>query len=388
MAKQLLNLILAVACYGCVSGHPIPDAWTINPLESTRSVTDIGKYIDRVEPIPLRSPDSIVVSGITKMLLDGKGDFILTDGARLYKFDRRGAYRLRYGNVGRGPGEYLKIFDICLNQKQTELWCLNYLNEVLKYDLESGKYLGIVSTHAQESNMPQAAALIPGPDDGFYLYTPNPGNAEDLENPFYRLKQFDRDGKLVGEQLLRTDFNIDFNMIPYVTQVGGAWLLRPQENENICYRVRDKEVSRHWKIHFGKDNVPPLYMFRNERNPWLNLEGYMTSDYYKNPFYLQETAQTVFFSAFGPENRIYYFLIDKDSTKGINWNSGDLAKTTPFFIAGSDRDAFYGIFDKYVDPAEAGTVSDPLLSYLMDANRLRLDAEMNPIIVKIRFKRP
>ncbi|WP_295942702.1 hypothetical protein [uncultured Alistipes sp.] len=201
------------------------------------------------------------------------------------------------------------------------------------------------------------------------------------------MKRFDKKGKLVEEELLRMDFNINMNMIPFVTQnFDNTYLLKPQENENICYCISNHGLSKKVKIHFGNENIPPLFSFQNVQNPWLNLEKFMASDYFKLPFNIQETKKKLFLSAFGPYNRIYYFLVDKDIMQGINWNSGDKFETTPFFIVGSDEEFFYGVFDKYLDPSVNTENLDPMLAYLMTVQHLHLNEDDNPIIVKIKFE--
>ena len=105
---------LILGLQGCRSKVTM-DIPEINPLKITKSIDQIDKYVNRVEVINLSSPDSIVVTGITKLLLDKKGNFILMDGTRLYRFSNKGEFQRQYGNVGRGPGEYLKIYDISVN---------------------------------------------------------------------------------------------------------------------------------------------------------------------------------------------------------------------------------------------------------------------------------
>lgn len=383
---KFIIVCLILGLQGC-KPQITKDITEIDPLKITKSIARIDKYVNRVEAINLSSPDSIVVTGITKFLLDKEGNYILMDGTRLYKFSSEGEFQRQYGNVGRGPGEYLKIYDICLNADQTELWCLNHMNAVMKYDLATGEYIGTVSTRSAELKIPNASALIPADDNGFYLYVPNPGDESDLKTPFYCLKRFDNKGKLVEEELLRMDFNMNMNMIPFVTQnYDNTYLLRPQENENICYCISKRGLAGKMRIHFGNENIPPRFLFQNGLNPWLNLEKFMNADYYKNPFCIQETKRMLFFAAFGPGNRICYFLINKDTMQGINWNSGDKFETTPFFIMGSDEEFFYGVFDKYLDSSVDPENVDPMLAYLINVEHLHLGEDDNPMIVRIKFE--
>lgn len=376
-------LLLGGGCGRDVGPAELPK---INPLRLTQRVSDFGGRIAHIEPIPLVTPDSVVVTGITKILTDQKGGFVVLDKAHVYAFDRRGNLSMRYGNMGRGPGEYLKISDICLGKNQTELWCLNHMNEVLAYDLATGRYLGSVSTHSKERHIPPASAVIPAQNDGFYLFIPNPNDAADRENPFYCLKEFDSVGQPVGESLLRSDFNIGFNMIPFVTQSrGNTYLLRPQENENICYSFSGAAPVEWLKIHFGADNIPPLFSFQSDRNPWLNLERFMNSDYYKSPFSILQTQSQLFLSAFGPKGEIAYFVIDWESKRGVNWMSGVGSPVSPFFILCSDEEAFYGVFDKYILPDNRSEIADPLLRCLVAERGLHLDEDGNPILVRIEF---
>lgn len=198
--------------------------------------------------------------------------------------------------------------------------------------------------------------------------------------------EFNKYGNIKDKFIRRTDFNIDMAFLSYVSQsYDNTYFIRPQENENICYKIVNGKLSKFSKLFFGRYNIPSLYSFKDDKNPWENLEEVINSDYYKFPFHIQKTQKHLYFSAFGPNSIICNFLIDIDSGKGINWNSG--TNITPLFILCSDKEYFYSLFDKYQFDIEDNLDEiNPLLKYIIVEKKLKLKQDQNPVIVKFKFK--
>jgi hypothetical protein len=352
-------------------------------------VESINDYIDGIEVISLSSQDSLILFNVTKMLMTDTKEMILLSGAGIYKYDSKGRLSTQFGRIGRGHGEYMKIYDICINKAQTELWCLNHLNEVMKYDLLSGKYIETIDTQSPKNGIPNASGIAPAVDGGFYLFVPNPEDVSNIKDDFLCLYLFNTKGKLINKSMLRKDFNVDFGFIPFITQsCGNVYFIRPQENENICYEITDGEIQQLMEINFGKNNIPPLYSFRNNLDPWVNLEELMNSNYYKMPFNIFANKSHIAVSAFGPDSNIYNFIISSNKKGGINWSNGVNNLTTPLMIIGCDEDNyFYILFDKYeLEDSDKLDNIDPLLRYLVKDQNIYLSANDNPKIIKVRFK--
>jgi hypothetical protein len=364
------------------------DIPVVNPLTECKLVDNINEYIDRIEVIPFTSPDSIKIANITKVLVADTKDMILLSAAGIYKCDPQGRLTTQFGRKGRGAGEYLKIYDICLNNEQTELWCLTHLNEVMKYDLQSGRYIETIDTQSSQNGILTASGIAPATNNGFYLFVPNPEPASNIKDDFFCLHKFSANGELTDKSILRKDFNVDFSFIPFVTKsYNNVYLLRPQENENICYEIAGDYVRPLFEINFGKENIPPLYSFKNNSNPWENLGDLMTSNYYKIPFNIFTTQSHIAVSAFRPVSNIAHFIISSDGQGGIHRGNGINIPTSSLLIVGCDEEYFYILFDKYELRAfdELYNV-DPLLRYLVKDQNIYLSENENPKIIKVKFK--
>ena len=145
-----------------------PDVTIIEPLKATNEVTDLSSFIEGLELIPV-SEDPVPFAGVTKMLT-GKVFFVLS-GGMVFSVSRDGQYVRKIGNVGRGPGEYIMLKDIALNMTESELWCLDIFNDILKYDVETGEFIEKVDVGQEIGS---ARAVIPMTNDNFALYIPNP----------------------------------------------------------------------------------------------------------------------------------------------------------------------------------------------------------------------
>lgn len=377
------TLLIMLSVFGCKRlAHVVESDYpTFNPLEVTEEIVDLGKWIDTVELIPLISESPIYFDG-KKMIVLGDGGLIFLTSSSILRFDKAGNLLYTFGGHGRGPGEYIKIYDICLNETQTELWAVNHAGEVMKYDLSTGEYIETISAEQYGAGVD---GLCPAKDGGFFVYYANPTdfNTDD----FYCLLEFDKDGKKRGEHIKWTDFNINYPFSPIISFNSGIYIIRSQENDNVCYQVKDGEVSGLCKIHFGRDNIPPRFAFRDGPDPWEALGKIMPSKYYKTPLCIQQTDKHLFFSAVGPNAMQVNFLIDRKTLSGINWVHEDENISRPFFILGSDENYLYALFDSYsmYTPEEIEYL-DPMWRYLVKDKGIQLDEDDNPMIIKIKFK--
>ena len=80
------------------------------------------------------------------------------------------------------------------------------------------------------------------------------------------------------------------------------------------------------------------------------------------------------------------FLIDRETSSGINWVHEDENISRPFFILGSDENYLYGLFDSYT-PYTSQEIEylDPFWKYLIKNKEAKLDESDNPMVVKIKF---
>lgn len=386
--------ISGVIFSSCKSANTPPlqnDYPEFNPLETTQIVNEFDDYIEDVEFLPLITPDSIPIYGVKKLLItdNDKKEIVALIGDKVVKFDSDGNMLFDIGRKGRGPGEYLYVKDICFNENQTELWILCQSRIVMKYSLDTGRYIASVRDDKAPHTYP--FAISPAEDGGFFLFEPNPMNLDitNMEGEYFCLKQYDSRGKLIRDLIPPTDFNLNLAILPSITKsYDNTYLLMPQENENICYEIKDGVISRLCKIHFGRENIKPLYAYSNGNNPSDNLVPIIKSGYYKYPSTLHKTKEHLFFIAIGPDGRQDNFVVGLDDFEGIHWHDRPDydPSAEPFYILGSDDTYLYGVFNYFGEYTEERIAKfDPLVSYLMRKHNIRLAESANPAIIKLKF---
>ena len=139
------------------------------PLRTTEEVTDLTPFVSNLDLIKVGAGDD-GLPGISKILFSEP--LVLLSGGVVYSASSDFKDITKVGNVGRGPGEYLSIKDIAINSLGDEIWCMDVLNSVLRYDLMSLGYLGRIDF--QKNAREYARAMIPQKNNSVALYTPNP----------------------------------------------------------------------------------------------------------------------------------------------------------------------------------------------------------------------
>ena len=361
----------------------VPVETTFRPLQQCEIVQDIAPYIDTIEIVQLEATPESMLGEVNKLLLRPDGAFVLLTHSGIMIFDAQGKFQARAGRIGHGPGEYIKLNDICLTTNGQYILALSAFNQILQYRADNGAY---VKTIVPSPKLEYSCdGIAPGPEDGFYLYAGNPANADDFETPFDCLLRYDSEGERVSQGLPRKDFGLQ---VAAITQsAGNSYILRPQEGDEIAYKTEAEGQCAPWaRIDFGDKAIPSGYVKNLGGSVWTHLQDFLRADYYKMPLYLEQTAYAFYFTAAGPEAQTHEFLCFTGTEKGIRWTKTAVS-ATPFIIRGADDEWFYGLYDdpKSYNAGELTTLP-PLKRYLIERIGLKLAEDGNPPIVKIRFK--
>lgn len=384
MKKLYFAIILFTSCVGNVSNKSsIINCPEINPLEITKEISTLEGYIDTMKIIDVnKGREYFNIDNAKKIIVLDNGEIIFLMN-KIVKFDSIGNYIRTYGDFGRGNGEYIKIYDICLNIDKTEVWALDYTNQVIKYDFQSGKYIGTIKTNYHEAKITNTSGIIPSKDDGLYLVSLNESEAKKINYDFSYLTTFDKNGAYVKSLLQLRDFNFDYPYSAYVTYSLGKYIIRPQENDNICYVVENGELLPFLRIHFGNRNIEPLFGFKYGVDPWTKFEEIIESDFYKYTMSIQLTNKHLFFSTLRPRYSQESFLINREKQSGIRWPH-KCENAHSIFIIGSDKENFYCVYTYHRDHDNISANESALINYIV--KRIDKDKEGEPLLLKIKFK--
>ena len=156
------------------------------PLEDTRLVSDFTDYIDSIAIIPLETSEQSYIASIQKILIAESGKMVLWTSTGIMVFDSAGDFIFTVGQIGRAPGEYLQLYDICLDLSGREILAVDCNNDVLHYSLLDGRFLRKTTPQFPEK-YPNCIGISPSCDGGFLLFGCNPFQKEDFENKYILL---------------------------------------------------------------------------------------------------------------------------------------------------------------------------------------------------------
>lgn len=98
----------------------------------------LDSIVDRMEIIPLETSNKCLIENIVSFAESNNYYYILSGkNQALYKFDKTGKFISKIGNKGQGPGEYVSIDQIEVNNTLGIVYVLDYLGQsILLYDLD------------------------------------------------------------------------------------------------------------------------------------------------------------------------------------------------------------------------------------------------------------
>lgn len=350
---------------------------SISALAGTRAVVDLEPYIVDTEILPV-AEDEIVFSGISKMIV-GDYYFFLSGGV-VYRMCKDGNNIVKVGNVGRGPGEYVSIKDLAFSQDGKELWCMDALNSILRYDASTLEYIGQVSMNIEDG---YARAIIPLSNNHFALYYPNPSDSDlghDNIN-FYCLKEYDLCGKEIRSSMKWSGFNaMAAFSVPMSFSDNHIGVLAPESSSSALV-FENGTATKVINFDFGNKTIPANYFKKEKASPWALVSPLFESDYYKLISCIFILKDDVYFRAFGEQSSLWNFYTT-NSADGIRWQSIGESSPPIFPIAVEDGFLIFQ-FDDY-GLRSLDDEPDPLKRYIIKKHGLPRNRAMT-YLIKVKF---
>jgi len=372
--KYLVILFLGVFISSCTTrnGFGDADALRLAPLRETQEVEDLLPYISDLEVLRVGS-DSDKIPGITKIIYSDPVVFLT--GGVVYVTAPDFQQVKKVGNTGRGPGEYLTIKDIVVNADGNEIWCMDVLNSVLRYDLKTLSYLGKIDFKMDKREY--ARAMIPQENGIVALYTPNPpGDFPRKNETFNCLTFFRPSGNVVDRQLPWTQFNVMAGFSnPISVNVTGEYILTP-ESSNIAYVFNHSGLDHQIVFDFDSKWIPRNFFDPKDGDPAPKVGDLFDRDCFKLISSVFYSGENLYFLAYGKDSSRWNFFMPKDGSRGIRWKSIGVA-TPPISAIASDGEYLifnfedYGFLEEERDPLKKcviqklGLPKEPGFTYLI-----------------------
>jgi hypothetical protein len=143
-----LALIVAATAVSC-GGGPKGDALTepyrisfdISTIDRTAPFPTMSEMIEDIEYVKLEHVDSIPVGDIDRLTITDNALFVFDSDAGIFHYTRDGRFVRRVGHLGRGPGEYLGINGMHVDEEGGTIHAVSR-DRVLRYELATGKFIG------------------------------------------------------------------------------------------------------------------------------------------------------------------------------------------------------------------------------------------------------
>ncbi len=265
--KNASFFIILFFCYFFISCKDVTNYRTI-PIQGeiihintedidTVNMVAASKYVKKVSYISLQTGQEFLIGEISKVHSLDSMFFIHDSRAnKIYKFDYDGRYICSYGNIGGGPGEYIKISTFSINEKERKLslYC-ERKQSLFEFDLE-GNLL-------KELKIGFVCSDFTYCDDFFLFYggrNPNQIFYSSIYPTQYRLCLMDEN------TIIKKDLKMTFRdwLVRFPTNGDNRFYtckhtLFLSEYPNFIYEITPKDsslISPKYYVDFGKNNVP------------------------------------------------------------------------------------------------------------------------------------
>ena len=313
----------------------------------------ISDIADTIELIELKSPEEIPISMIWQFIPVGDYWYIHASEG-VYKFTDKGEFVTTIGKKGQGPGEYLYLFNIAINQVKDEI-AINDSRKMHFYNLE-GEYLrseNKTNTNAARIDFSDSilwCTSLGRNDVPFLLFGINEqrDTIHSISNPFWGIKS--QDAGTGGSYMALSKYFYSFQNTLYFNG--------PACNDTV-YQLKGSECTPHVVFNMGKYKLPLEY------EAWYNFEANWKNGYhFWNIPAIAEDDRYLFILAqrYAPLNGdranredIYrYLMYDKKERIGFRMNENKDEKIIDDILVGPSiwpywvtNDYYVGLIDPY-----------------------------------------
>ena len=375
---HIVFVLLSLVLQSCHDKHSMvlpKESKTVCPLLLTEEVDDLADYIKHIELIPIQQNLFI---GCSQMLV-GKDRLFILSGSAVFSISKEGNRVSNIGKIGRGPGEYLKIRHICFNSDESEIWCLDtYLNRVYRYCTSDGTFVGIIDPEILGESVD---AIMPVLENRIGFYIPNPPNVGQYKQEHDCLRIYDIKGNKFSSAIPWMGFSVVSGFTRPVSISFGNKVALSIGLAPCFFLFEEGRLSECVNLDFGEKK--PSMDLRYSNNPWDGVTELFQEDSYKLLSSVYYVKDALYFTVYGEKSSLWNFFINKDTSKGIRWQSGYVGGPPKGALA-SDAENLYFYLDD-LQPRPSDLRPDPLVIQIQRSFREKIVPGM-PYIVKVHYE--
>lgn len=145
---SVLSVAIAVSC-GSASRNIAPVelhriSFDLSKMEADRA-PKMSDMVEDIEYVPLGEVPGTPIDGISRPVITDEYIYFIEYRIGIMQFTRDGKFVRRIGSIGRGPGEFISLTTIHVDEKEGILYTLRSSgpdNIVGRYDLATGRFIG------------------------------------------------------------------------------------------------------------------------------------------------------------------------------------------------------------------------------------------------------
>ena len=143
LIRKFINVIFINLCFvsilnGQTDINNIPYNIDIKKNFKNIETISLSKIGRELSYLPLETSPLCLIKEIYKVLFSKSFIFVNDTGKRLLQFDRNGKFLRQIGSLGRGPEEYLFVYDFILNENTNEIYVF-FADKMLVFSFD-GKF--------------------------------------------------------------------------------------------------------------------------------------------------------------------------------------------------------------------------------------------------------
>ncbi len=257
--KIILFIITVLCLYSCRKEKTLSEKIIHFNLEQEAKNIHSTSLIKDCKIIPLETRDSVLIGAIDKAIVYQDrlyvGDFSKTNA--VYIFDMQGKFCHKISRQGRGPEEYLRLYDMFIDPHTGELKLLSRIDRrILAFSGDGKVFKGV-------QKMPKMFMELVPSQNGYVGFSAN--YSEDRGNPF-NLWLLDKDMQITGKE-----FRIDpvweskwSSNVTVFSNFRDTVCYVPAVQNFGVYKLDGEHFSLAYSFDFGKNQIPIADMTYDE----------------------------------------------------------------------------------------------------------------------------
>ena len=365
----------------------------IDPDSKSPSALVLSDFIESIEYIPLETKNECIIGTIHKdNFFKISDNYILvtcSNSGRIYLFSRKGRFIAQIGDIGGGPGEYLRTtnpYFIDEENKQIILFAINP-DRFLYYDM-IGKHIKTVHSKNKDIFERTGGTAINFFNEGLLLMIPNIGDV-----PFsYTI--LDNNFNTVAQHIKPVQFTRNPN---FIVSTGSSFSYYIYGNR---MHVRNNNLNDTLYFFDNCHRIIPKYTINAgiyEVTTDMLTDEELHKRIYLNMVSAFETIDYLFIR-YVFQRKLYYCYYNKNKQKLLHFSSetgisNDYDGGLDFWPLQQYNDLLYTFYDAYLfeENAEKSNKIQPkgpkgAIDFMKDFSR-KIDPEDNPVLVIAKLKK-